>query len=1361
MRKELFAVVILFTVLALFYSMSALQSPRASNPDLMINDKVFSPQFARELGNDKEKAARMDEPQAFAEYHRGIRTRDGEAAPTYSMNYQINALLKARGVTSTQALGKLQARQKLDWIARGPGNVSGRTRSIIVDPTDPTFNTWLVGSVSGGVWRTRDAGKTWQELTAGLTNLATSAMAMAASNPNVIYAGTGEGFNNSDQVSGNGVWKSTDRGQTWQQLASTVNNTFRHVTRVIVDPQNENVVLVSTTRGFRSDGANGIYRSTDGGQNWARVYDAVGSSVEQIIANPQNFKTQYATVNGIGVIKSIDGGTTWNPSTTGIFDVGRMELAMAPADTSRLYVSAESGTAKLYISENAGATWALTKPEDNNNSIDFLGGQGWYDNTIAVHPYNKDIVFAGGASIWKFDIKAGTALSERMVVGVDYENIASFLEFVNSGGQLAGGGISINTSIPVKDQPSLEIRFGPGKSQKAHRFTVPAGSTSGVPAASYTYRDYVEVPFEIWDVDNNRQLMASFRDQLADGKFNLDADIDRSREYIFPQLVPYSTTPSVDIAKTAGHTLQQLYLVWAKLPEGSGWNPNLPNATLRIRWGTLTTKNMARSALVDVYEQFGGNSKGAHPDHHNIVLIPTNAAQQQFWMLVANDGGLAFSMDNGASFSQTGYSFYFRTSGPSRPLTAYPTTQFYGLDKMNGADRYIGGTQDNGTWVSPNNPNATTAWMSAPSGDGFEAVWHYRDGNQLLESSQYNNIFFSFNGGATWSNASPPDVGSTLGPFFTKIAKSKQAPDLVFATGASGLWRSENFARTWNLIEMPPGFLGNSYYSQVKISLASPDVVWAGNAMRTGTPLYVSTDGGLSFRLTNIYSPSLQGVITGIATHPTDERTAYAFFSFAGAPKILRTTDLGQTWEDISGFGSNATSANGFPDVGTFSLLVMPYDPNILWAGTDIGIFESTNGGKTWAYADNGLPPVPVYEMLIVNDEVVVATHGRGIWTVSLPQLAGYEPPVPILYPRLKSVSGGVAGVVEASLALRAAYDSSFVLVDGAKYLRLAANSAARDTAVTVVIPLSASQQIKISLLAYRLGKTYQSAELPQTLTPLQQAVVKYSQNFNSPEVDGSYEDFALQGLDFSREAGFTNSALSSGHPYQPNSNLTAVLLKPIIVAPGNATLQYDEVALVEPNNDYAVVEGSADQGRTWKALVPPYDARADARWLSAYNANQTGAATLFKKRSLNLLDTFSPGERVIIRFRLFSGPAKTSWGWVIDNLDIQPNASAVAAAEAALPTVFNLAQNYPNPSNPSTTIKYALPKNSDVQLVIYNASGQKVRTLVDAARQAAGYHEIIWNGANDAGQPVASGVYFYKLIAGNYVRALKMLVVK
>jgi photosystem II stability/assembly factor-like uncharacterized protein len=1171
----------------------------------------------------------------------------------------------------------------------------------------------------------------------------------------VIYAGTGEGFNNVDQVSGNGIWKSTDRGQTWQQLASTINNNFRNVTRVIVDPQNENIVLASTVSGFRNEGTDGIYRSTDGGQTWTRVYDAAGISVEQVIANPKNFKTQYATVNGTAVLKSVDGGITWNSSSNGISAVARMELAISPVDTSRLFVSAESGTqAKLYMSDDGGANWVLAAL---NTTDDFLGGQGWYDNVIAAHPFNKDIVFAGGSSIYQFQVQPGAPSTVRTVFGVDLENLSSFFGFVNFGGQLAGGGIALG-NVAAADQPSIEIRFGPGKTQKAHRFQVPPGATSGVPAASYTYQNYVDVPFEVWDIDHNQQLMVSFRDQLADGVFNLDTDTDRTREYIYPQLVPYSaTTPSPNIMVNGGQNYRFLYQVWGILPSGT-WNPaTIPAATIRIRWGNLTTRPVTRTTFQNSYPPTGSEAqtKGVHPDHHGLWLIPTDATQQKFKVINTNDGGVAYSDDNGATFTQAGY--HWRTY-VNTPIRGFNTTQFYGVDKMNGADRYVGGTQDNGSWVSPADPDNKSAWVWAPSGDGFEAVWHYRDPNKIIETSQGGSLRRSLNGGGTWTVVSPAGTG----PFISKIAKSKQDPDLLFVPTSLGVQRSDDFATSWRLTTMPTGqgFSGTNSFSQIKISLANPQVVWTGHAMTLTLAPFVSTNGGLSFTRVPLLTQSL-GSLTGLATHPTDERTAYALFSISGLPKVLRTTDLGQTWTDISGFVSGA-STNGFPNVATFSLLVMPFDTNTLWAGTEIGIFESKNGGQTWAYADTGLPPVAIWEMVIVNDEVVVATHGRGVWTVSLPQLVGYEPAAVTLSPRLRRADGGLGGFINATFNLASAYDSSFVTVDNAKALRIGANAASTiDSSVQVVVPVTTIKTVTVSVLSYRGGKTYQSAPASLTLLPLQPAKVIYSNSFNNPEQDGAA--FSLVGMNPEVVETFPNGSLNSPHPYAVNNTYSATLLSPIRVAAtsAEARLQYDDIAIVEPVNDFVIVEATSDFGKTWKALEGPYDASADPRWLTAYTGNQLGTPAMYKKHDIDLLRSFAAGTQIVIRFRMFSGAATVRWGWSIDNLSIQPNATGVAAEESKLPTTFELSQNYPNPFNPSTRIKYALPKNSDVKLVVYNAYGQQVRTLVDEAKQAAGYHEIVWNGTNDAGHPVATGAYFYKLTTKDYVRTLKMMFVK
>ncbi len=1164
---------------------SSLQLSDAADGVKKTASKV-SGNYKRPMSERKKRLkglGKLDRPDLFAQFHNDIRTRHGEAAPSYSFNYKVEELLKAKSVTTTKALRKLSSTNQLNWVERGPGNVSGRTRALIVDPDDPDYDTWYAGSVGGGVWKTVDAGQSWIELTAELPNLATSSLAMAASNHDVIYAGTGEGFGNVDQIQGSGIWKSIDRGSTWDQLTSTANLEFQNVTRIIVDPADENTLLVSTAVGFnRAQNTSAIHRSIDGGASWTKVYDSGGRFVQQIIANPEDFEIQYAAINAVGVMKSTDAGLTWSPSLSlqGSFGFpsGRFELAVAPSDTARIFAALDEDTgttSTLYISQDAGATWV--KGSDPAG-VNWLAEQGWYDNTIAVHPFNENVVFVGGVNLWRIELGTGIDTTDFQVTGIDLENTSSFLTFINFGGALLGGGIDFG-SAGAGDYTSVEIRFGPGKSQKAHRFLIPEGETSGVSDADYTYQDYVDVPFELWDSDNDVQLMVSFRDQTRNGVWELaEFDTNTTREYLSLSAELYdSDNPHPSIARSAGHTHRQLYFIWPVLVEGGIFDPdNLPVATLRINWGRLITQSVTTTNVTDAYDEFGGSPKQVHPDHHNIVIIPIDEASNSFRLLNANDGGVSFSDDAGATFTQ--------------PLNGYNTTQFYGVDKKNGANEFIGGMQDNSTWRSPagEDASASSQWTFQLSGDGFETIWHYTEPNKLIGSIHSNLIFRSLDGGASWFSAfnGLADVGTGVAPFFTKLAKSKQDPDLVFAVGESGVWRTDNFASNWTLTQMPDGWTGARNFAEVKTSLVNPQIVWAGARMVEGSPIYVSTDGGFSFTETAIFPDVTLGPVSGLETHPAEDSTAFALFSFACSPKILRTTDLGQTWEDLSGFGTDTTSTNGFPDVAVYSLLVLPFRTDIIWAGTEIGIFESMDGGATWADANSGFPATLVYEMVIVNDQVVVATHGRGVWSVALPELAGYEPPAAILAPRFNQIAGGVAGLITADLTLRSAYDSSFVVVDGEKFLKIDANIAAVDTVITLGVPVDQPRTVAFSLTSYKAGTT-------------------------------------------------------------------------------------------------------------------------------------------FKSRSINHL--------------------------------VQPG----AVSNDVIPEVFSLSQNYPNPFNPTTQIAYALPQTVEVNLKIFNMLGQKVRILLQNKQQTAGVYTIEWDGKDDLWKDVSSGVYIYRIEAGDFVKSHKMMLLK
>jgi hypothetical protein len=576
------------------------------------------------------------------------------------------------------------------------------------------------------------------------------------------------------------------------------------------------------------------------------------------------------------------------------------------------------------------------------------------------------------------------------------------------------------TNLESTDWASVEVRFGPGIKQMAHRFTV-GGVGPGVPAADYIYADYVEVPFQVWDVTNNRQLMASFRDQEEDGTFNLierDPDDDtKGREYLFVNAVAYDpANPSSDIAKNGGHSYKQLYFFWPTLAAGGSFDPNaLPVSKISIQYGSVNLEKGTTLNVSDAYGSISGRNTynqgagiggtlipGLHPDHHALEIVPIDQAKDSFLIVNGNDGGLAISKNSGVTFNQL----------PNN----YITTQFYGVAKKPGANEFIGGMQDNGTWRSQAGQEATSAshYLFQIGGDGFECMWHYSDPDKIIGSVYYNAFKRTTNGGASWSTATS-GITTDDGPFITRVSSHKNTPDNLYAVGKGGIYKSTSFGATWVNKPITTGWLGTngtavSSQHCVEVSLANENIVWAGAAMAEdfGFRIFVSTNQGESFTAVPDFTDvEMSGYISGIATHPYEDSTAYILFSFAGEPKVLRTKNLGQTWEDISGFVGTTSSTNGFPDVVTHSLIVLPNDPSTIWVGTDIGLFESNDDGASWHYADNGIPAVSIYDMFVQDNKVVIGTHGRGIWTASIDEL-NYIPSITATYAGQKTITTSV-----------------------------------------------------------------------------------------------------------------------------------------------------------------------------------------------------------------------------------------------------------------------------------------------------------------------------------------------------------------
>jgi photosystem II stability/assembly factor-like uncharacterized protein len=276
------------------------------------------------------------------------------------------------------------------WTSIGPGNIGGRTRSIVIHPTN-TKRMWA-GSVGGGVWTTADGGANWSPVNDFMANLAVCCMAMDPTNPNVIYAGTGEGFQNVDSIRGAGIFHTVD-GATWTQLPSTVGPEFQTVNRLAISPDGKTLLAATRT---------GMFRSTDSARlTWTRT---LAAEVVDVKFHPSDATKAVAGGRADGkAYFSTDGGATWTESTHSTAWEGRVELTYSVRRPTNVYASVQMRNGEIWRSTNGGQSYTRRKTLDpTGRAAPYLGDQGWYDNVIwAGDPTDHDLVIVGGINLWR------------------------------------------------------------------------------------------------------------------------------------------------------------------------------------------------------------------------------------------------------------------------------------------------------------------------------------------------------------------------------------------------------------------------------------------------------------------------------------------------------------------------------------------------------------------------------------------------------------------------------------------------------------------------------------------------------------------------------------------------------------------------------------------------------------------------------------------------------------------------------------------------------------------------------------------------------------------------------------------------
>jgi len=308
----------------------------------------------------------------------------------------------------------------MTWYPKGPigvegtsyysnfGIVSGRVKTIAVDPSDP--ETLYIGAASGGIWKTTDGGDTWQDIGKDLESLTYGAIAIDPNNPEIIYAGAGEIYtaNWCYIYGGNGLFKSTDSGENWVKITEDF-GPYTHFSDIVVSPFDSNILFASLAKGYYDLGNNlpneGIWKSTDAGEHWYKCLDL--PSGFDVMLHPNDPDSIFACIGGWnnpGFYISTDQGETWNVSNNGLpGTINRMhtDISLSNPDIIYAVIYQLYGSSRAYKSINGGENWEQISEGVN------LGGHwstGWVDNgfynlCIAVDPLDHNHVYIGNVEL--------------------------------------------------------------------------------------------------------------------------------------------------------------------------------------------------------------------------------------------------------------------------------------------------------------------------------------------------------------------------------------------------------------------------------------------------------------------------------------------------------------------------------------------------------------------------------------------------------------------------------------------------------------------------------------------------------------------------------------------------------------------------------------------------------------------------------------------------------------------------------------------------------------------------------------------------------------------------------------------------
>ncbi len=734
----------------------------------------------------------------------------------------------------------------------GPAVTSGRISDFAVNPNN--IHEYYVASASGGVWKTVNAGTTYEPIFDGQGSYSIGCVTLDPNNPNVVWVGSGENNNQRSVAYGDGIYKSEDGGASWKNMGLKASE---HIGKIIVDPTNSSVVWVAAIGPLWKEGGDrGVYKTTDGGKTWNQVLKIdEHTGVNDIVMDPRNSDVLYASAfqrrrsdyayvsggPGSGMHKTIDGGKTWDKINNGLpsADKGRIGLDISPADPEYIYAvmeaSKESG---FYRSTNRGASWQkMGSHHTGGNYYNEVIADPKDPNTVYVMGYSIDISTDGGKTFRPIGEKSKHV--DNHALWVNPKNTRHMINGCDGGIYVTYDGAKtweFKANLPVTQFYKVEVDntkpfyYVYGGTQDNFSLGGPSRTRSenGIPNSEWFVTNGGDGFESAIDPDNTNIVYAQSQhgglvryDKITGESVGIQPQSRKGEnDYRWNWDAPL---------QTSAHKKGRIYFAANKVFRSDDYG-----STWQVL-GDDVTRNMDRNRLPLMGRVWGMDAPGKNsgtalygtvsalsesPKNENVIIIGTDDGLIQ----VTTDGGKTWKKTDGVAGVPTMTYVYHTLASQHDENVMYVT---FNNHKRGDFKPYVYKSTDKGnTWTS------ITANLPE-RGSTYSIAEDHVDANLLFAATEFG-VHFTIDGGKSWRQIKGglPTIG------IRDMAIQKRENDLVLASFGRGFFVLDDYSPlrnlkqtdgkegylfpikdSWVYIESSPlgirgkGFLGESYYA--------------------------------------------------------------------------------------------------------------------------------------------------------------------------------------------------------------------------------------------------------------------------------------------------------------------------------------------------------------------------------------------------------------------------------------------------------------------------------------------------------------------------------------------------------------------